>query len=108
MIVGVSAELQNVQVEVFSGCRTVFSTTSESVLTIELLLVEKVGTHRSTHKGWRKEEGVVRQQTDTRQIPGVSIPSKQAVQYLEACLCRKAAVVQASPAAWAPCEENKV
>ena len=28
--------------------------------------------------------------------------------YLELCLCAKAAVVGARPAAWAPCEENKV
>lgn len=57
MILGVSAQFQNLQVEVFSGCRTLFLTTSESVLTIELLLVEKVGTHRSIHKGRRKRRG---------------------------------------------------
>lgn len=54
--------------------------------------------------------GLVRQQ-----IPHVSIPSSQpastaaaARRYFETCLCVKAAVVRACPAAWAPCEENKV
>lgn len=57
-----------------------------------------------------EEEGVVRQQTDTRQIPDVSIPSKPPAQQQDSIWKRvcEGRLVQASPATWSPCEENKV
>lgn len=60
-----------------------------------------------------EEEGVVRQQTDTRcfhtfQTASTVAAEAAAVQYFETCLCRQAVVVRGSPAARAPCEENKV
>lgn len=73
--------------------RGLFLNAAESVLMIELLLVEEVSVHRSTHthKQTRSHRGGG--WWDNRQRPDVSIPSNQsaaaAVQDCEMCLCVK-------------------
>lgn len=56
LILGVSAQFQ---IKVFTGSAVarLFLTAAESVLMIELLLVEKVSTHRNTQRGGRKRRG---------------------------------------------------